>query len=73
MFGRCHICVASSDNASPFVLNANSARRRKTRSKVCQMKKIKTKLVTFVTDNVRLIGIVGDKDLLARMSQEKER
>jgi len=36
------------------------------------MKKIKTKLVTFVTDNVRLIGIVGHKDLLARMSQEKE-
>jgi hypothetical protein len=25
------------------------------------MKKIKTKLVTFVTDNVRLVGIVGDK------------
>ena len=24
------------------------------------MKKIKTKLVTFVTDNVRLVGIVGD-------------
>jgi FlaA1/EpsC-like NDP-sugar epimerase len=33
---------------------------------------IKTKLVTFVTDNVRLVGIVGDKDLLARMSQDKE-
>jgi hypothetical protein len=34
------------------------------------MKKIKTKLVTFVTDNVRLVGIVGDKNLLARMSQD---
>jgi len=36
------------------------------------MKKIKTKLVTFVTDNVRLVGIVGNKNLLARMSQDKE-
>jgi hypothetical protein len=25
------------------------------------MKKIKTKLVTFVTDNVLLVGIVGNK------------
>jgi hypothetical protein len=33
---------------------------------------IKTKLVTFVTDNVRLVGIVGDKNLLARMLQDKE-
>ena len=37
------------------------------------IKKIKSKLVTFVTDNVRLVGIVGDKNLLARVSQEKER
>src|SRR5262245_18315700 len=36
------------------------------------MKKIKTKLVTFVTDNVRPVGIVGDKNLLARMLQDKE-
>ena len=36
------------------------------------MKKIKTKLVTFVTDNVRFVGIVGNKNLLARMSQDKE-
>jgi len=28
---------------------------------------IKTKLVTFVTDNVLLVGIVGNKNLLARM------
>ena len=39
---------------------------------ISDMKKIKTKLVTFVTDNVRLVGIVGDKSLLARMSQDKE-
>ena len=32
----------------------------------------KTKLVTFVTDNVLLVGIVGNKDLLARMLQDKE-
>jgi hypothetical protein len=37
------------------------------------MKKIKTKLVTFVTDNVLLVGIVGNKNLLARMLQDKER
>jgi hypothetical protein len=36
-------------------------------------KKIKTKLVTFVTDNVLLVGIVGNKNLLARMLQDKER
>ena len=36
------------------------------------MKKIKSRLVTFVTDNVRLVGIVGDKNLLARMLQDKE-
>jgi hypothetical protein len=46
----------------------------KNKTKVsADMKKIKSKLVTFVTDNVRLIGIVGDKNLLARMSQDKER
>ena len=33
---------------------------------------IKTKLVTFVTDNVLLVGIVGNKNLLARMLQDKE-
>ena len=37
------------------------------------MKKIKSKLVTIVTDNVRLVGIVRNKNLLARMLQEKER
>jgi hypothetical protein len=74
MFGRCNICVTSSDNVSPFLLNANSAGRRKTRSKVCQnMKKIKSKLVTIVTDNVRRVGIAENKNRPARMSQEKER
>jgi hypothetical protein len=34
-------------------------------------KKIKTKLVTFVTDNVLLVGIVGYENLLARMLQER--
>ena len=34
---------------------------------------IKTKLVTFVTGNVLLVGIVGNKNLLARMLQAKER
>jgi CBS-domain-containing membrane protein len=35
------------------------------------VKKIKTKLVTIVTDNVRLVGIVGNKNLLARMLQDE--
>jgi hypothetical protein len=35
------------------------------------MKKIKTKLVTFVTENVPFVGIVGDENLLARMLQER--
>jgi signal-transduction protein with cAMP-binding, CBS, and nucleotidyltransferase domain len=34
------------------------------------MKKIKSKLVTIVTDNVRPVGIVGNKNLLARVLQE---
>jgi hypothetical protein len=41
--------------------------------RMSDMKKIKTKLVTFVTDNVLLVGIVGNKNLLARMLQDKER
>ena len=53
-------------------------RIRTIRSKVSalrmsDMKKIKTKLVTIVTDNVLLVGIVGNKNLLARMLQDKER
>jgi len=35
------------------------------------MKKIKPKLVTIVTDNVLVAGIVGNKNLLARMLQER--
>ena len=78
MLGRGNISVMSSDNVSPSLLNANSAGRRKTRSNVSalrmsDMKKIKTKLVTFVTDNVLLVGIVGNKNLLACMLQDKER
>jgi len=38
---------------------------------VSDTKKIKTKLVTFVTDNVLLIGIVGNKNLLAHKLQER--
>jgi hypothetical protein len=37
------------------------------------MKKIKSKLVTIVTDNVRRVGIAENKNRPARMSQEKER
>ena len=60
---------------SAFLLNANSAGGRKTRSKVSaldtNMKKIKSKLVTIVTDNVLRVGIVSNKTLLARMLQER--
>jgi hypothetical protein len=70
--------VASSDNVSPFLLNAIPQAGEKTRSKVSALrmsdvKKIKTKLVTFVTDTVLLVGIVGNKNLHARMLQDKER
>jgi hypothetical protein len=41
--------------------------------RMSDMKKIKTELVTFVTDNVLLVSIVGSKNLLARMLQDKER
>jgi hypothetical protein len=34
------------------------------------MKKIKSKLVTIVTDNVRLVGKLKTKNLLARVSQK---
>jgi hypothetical protein len=68
--GRCNICVASSDNVSPFLLNANSGVGKNKIKGMPDMKKIKSKLVTIVTDNVRLVGIVGNKNLLARMLQE---
>jgi hypothetical protein len=50
--------------------------RRSAKNKIkgmSDMKKIKSKLVTIVTDNVRRVGIVENKNRLARMSQEKER
>jgi hypothetical protein len=71
--GRCNICVASSDNVSPFLLNANSGVGKNKIKGMPDMKKIKSKLVTIVTDNVRLVGIVGNKNCLARMLQDKER
>jgi hypothetical protein len=78
MFGRCNICVAGSDSVSLSPGRHNPAGRRKTRSKgigvtYVIMKKIKPKLVTIVTDNVLLVGIVGNKNLLARMLQEMKR
>jgi hypothetical protein len=50
-------------------------RPAKTQSKVSalrmsDMKKIKTKLVTFVTDNVLLVGIFGN-EIFLRMLQER--
>src|SRR5262249_56731107 len=71
MFGRCNICVASSDNVSPFLLNANSAGQRKHDQRYVRHEENKNKLVTFVTDNVLLVGIVGNKNCLARMLQDK--
>jgi hypothetical protein len=61
MFGRCNICVAVATipQASKNTIKGMS-----------NMKKIKSKLVTIVTDNVLLVGIVGNKNRLARMLQE---
>ena len=83
VFGRPLFAWASHGKASAFLLNANSACGRKTRSKVAaldtdmaldaDMKKIKSKLVTIVTDNVLHVGIVKSKTLLARMLQVKKR
>jgi hypothetical protein len=75
VFGRRPFAWPSRDNGSAFLLNVNSAGGRKTRSKVSaldtDMKKIKSKLVTIVTDNVLRVGIVQNKTLLARMLQER--
>ena len=74
VFGRPLFAWASHGKASVFLLNANSACERKTRSKVAaldtgmaldaDMKKIKSKLVTIVTDNVLHVGIVEAKRFL---------
>ena len=73
-FGRSLFAWTSRGNGSAFLLNAKSAGGRKTRSKVSaldtDMKKIKSKLVTIVTDNVLGVGI-KNKTLLARMLQER--
>jgi hypothetical protein len=72
VFGRPLFAWASHGKASAFLLNgSNSACERKTRSKVAaldtgmaldaDMKKIKSKLVTIVTDSVLHVGIVKAK------------
>jgi hypothetical protein len=75
VFGRALSSWPNREKVSAFLLNANSAGGRKTRSKVSaldtNMKKIKSKLVTIVTDNVLRVGIVSNKTLLARMLQER--
>jgi hypothetical protein len=75
VFGRPLFAWPSREKVSAFLLNAKSAGGRKTRSKVSvldtDMKKIKSKLVTIVTDNVLRVGIVKNKTLLARMLQER--
>ena len=74
VFGRALSSWPNREKVSAF-LNANSAGGRKTRSKVSaldtDMKKIKSKLVTIVTDNVLRVGIVSNKTVLARMLQER--
>jgi hypothetical protein len=74
VFGRPLCAWPSRGKVSAFLLNAKSAGRRKTRSKVSaldtDMKKIKSKLVTIVTDNVLRVGIVKNKTLLACMLQK---
>jgi len=72
VFGRALSSWPNREKVSAF-LNANSAGGRKTRSKVSALdtEKIKSKLVTIVTDNVLRVGIVSNKTLLARMLQER--
>ena len=50
-------------SVSPFLLNANSVGQKQDQRYVSDMKKIKSKLVTFITDNVRLV----DKNLVGRI------
>jgi len=63
------------EKVSAFLLDANSAGGRKVRLNVSaldtDMKKIKSRLVTIVTDNVLRVGIVSNKTLLGRMLQER--
>ena len=46
-------------------------RREKVSALDTDMKKIKSRLVTIVTDNVLRVGIVSNKTLLGRMLQER--
>ena len=81
VFGRPLFAWASHGKASVFLLNANSACGRKTRCKVAaldtdmalaaDMKKIKSKLVTIVTDNVLHVGIVEAKRFLHASCKKK--
>ena len=74
VFGRALSACSNREKISVFLLNANSAGGRKT-PKISaldtDMKKIKSKLVTIVTDNVLRVGIVSNKTVLARMLQER--
>ena len=47
-------------------------RRQLARGREGRVDQKSSAIVTFVTDNVRLVGIVGDKNLLAYVSQDKE-
>jgi hypothetical protein len=75
VFGRALYACSNGEKVSAFLLNANSAGGRKMCSKVSaldtDMKKIKSRLVTIVTDNVLRVGIVSNKTLLGRMLQER--
>jgi hypothetical protein len=75
MSGRALSAGPRREKVSAFLLNANSAGGRKVRSNVSaldtDMKKIKSRLVTIVTDNVLRVGIVSNKTLFGRMLQER--
>jgi hypothetical protein len=73
--GRALSACSNREKVSAFLLNANSAGGRKCARRVwaldTDMKKIKSRLVTIVTDNVLRVGIVSNKTLLGRMLQER--
>jgi hypothetical protein len=72
VFGRALSACSNGEKISAFILNANSAGGRKKVSALdTDMKKIKSMLVTIVTDNVLRVGIVSNKTLLGRMLQER--
>ena len=74
---RRHVVAARHANIAAVTPNPQAGEKqdqRKNKIKgMSDMKKIKTKLVTFVTDNVRLVGIVETKIFLRACRKTRSR